>query len=814
MVSYGYFDDAAQEYVITTPRTPSPWINYLGTEDFFSLVSNSAGGYSFYKDALLRRITRYRYNNIPQDTGGRYFYLCDGETVWNPGWRPTNTQLDRFRCRHGLGYTVVEGEKGGLGARLTLFVPRGHSVEVQRLVVKNLSQAEKNIDLFSFIEFCLWNALDDMTNFQRNLSTGEVEVENGVIYHRTEYRERRNHYAYYAFAGTPDGFDTDRDQFLGAYGDLSDPLVVRKRAAANSTADGWFPIASHHVSFTLAAGEERELLFLLGYAENNETDKWNGNGRLNKEKAREAVAHFSAPGAAQRALSELAAYWKETLGRFQVESWDPRFDRMVNTWNAYQCAVTFRLGRSASYFESGIGRGLGFRDTNQDLLGVVHQSPGEARQRILDVASTQLPDGSAYHQYQPLTRRGNDRIGGNFNDDPLWLVLATAAYVRETGESGILSESVPFDHDREEGAHLFEHLRRAVNHVLENRGPHGLPLIGRADWNDCLNLNSFSTNPDEAFQTAGIINGRNAESVFIAGLFIYVAREYEWLARIFDGKVESQRIRSAVREMEETVVRHGWDGKWYLRAYADSGEPVGSHLNAEGQIYIETQGMCAMAGVGAASGYPGQALESVAERLAGPYGIAILDPPYTSYHLALGEVSSYPPGYKENGGIFCHNNPWVMIAETMCGNGERAFDYYTRIAPAYVEEGSSLRRMEPYVYSQMVAGPASARHGEAKNSWLTGTAAWNYVVATQWILGIRPEPDGLRVDPCIPPEVPGFTVSRIFRGARYRIAVTNTGVSRGVFRMRVDGKLVEGNLIPDFSDGKSHQVEVVLETSE
>jgi len=411
MVSYGYFDDAAQEYVITTPRTPSPWINYLGTEDFFSLVSNSAGGYSFYKDALLRRITRYRYNNIPQDTGGRYFYLCDGETVWNPGWRPTNTQLDRFRCRHGLGYTVVEGEKGGLGARLTLFVPRGHSVEVQRLVVKNLSQAEKNIDLFSFIEFCLWNALDDMTNFQRNLSTGEVEVENGVIYHRTEYRERRNHYAYYAFAGTPDGFDTDRDQFLGAYGDLSDPLVVRKRAAANSTADGWFPIASHHVSFTLAAGEERELLFLLGYAENNETDKWNGNGRLNKEKAREAVAHFSAPGAAQRALSELAAYWKETLGRFQVESWDPRFDRMVNTWNAYQCAVTFRLGRSASYFESGIGRGLGFRDTNQDLLGVVHQSPGEARQRILDVASTQLPDGSAYHQYQPLTRRGNDRIG-------------------------------------------------------------------------------------------------------------------------------------------------------------------------------------------------------------------------------------------------------------------------------------------------------------------------------------------------------------------------------------------------------------------
>jgi len=813
-VSYGYFDDAAQEYVITTPRTPSPWINYLGTEDFFSLVSNTAGGYSFYKDALLRRLTRYRYNNIPQDTGGRYFYLCDGDTVWNPGWRPTNTELDGFRCRHGLGYTVVEGEKNGLEARLTLFVPRGHSVEVQRLAVKNLSQAEKNIDLFSFIEFCLWNALDDMTNFQRNLSTGEVEVENGAIFHRTEYRERRNHYAYYAFAGTPDGFDTDRDQFLGAYGDLSDPLVVRTRAAANSMADGWFPIASHHLSFRLGAGEERELLFLLGYAENSQADKWDGNGRLNKEKARETVAYFSAPGAAQRALSELAAYWKETLGRFQVESWDPRFDRMVNTWNAYQCAVTFRLGRSASYFESGIGRGLGFRDTNQDLLGVVHQSPEEARQRILDVASTQLPDGSAYHQYQPLTRRGNDLIGGNFNDDPLWLVLATAAYVRETGDSGILSEAVPFDHNREQGAPLFEHLRRAVNHVLEHRGPHGLPLIGRADWNDCLNLNSFSTNPDEAFQTAGIINGKNAESVFIAGLFIYVAREYEWLARIFGGKAEWLRIRSAVREMEDTVVRHGWDGKWYLRAYADSGEPVGSHLNAEGQIYIETQGICGMAGVGAASGYSGKALESVAERLAGPYGIAILDPPYTSYHVALGEVSSYPPGYKENGGIFCHNNPWVMIAETMRGNGKRAFDYYTRIAPAYVEEESSLRRMEPYVYSQMVAGPASARHGEAKNSWLTGTAAWNYVAATQWILGIRPESDGLRVDPCIPPEVSGFTVSRIFRGSRYRITVTNTGVSRGVRRMRVDGERVEGNLIPDFADGKSHQVDVVLETSE
>ena len=810
-MKFGYFDDKAREYVITSPRTPYPWINYLGNQDFFSLISNTAGGYAFYKDALLRRITRYRYNNVPVDSGGRYFYINDGQDIWSPGWKPTKTELDEYSCRHGLGYTKISGAKHGISAELLCFVPQNVEAEVQQLTLKNSSSGTKNFQLFSFVEFCLWNALDDMTNFQRNFNTGEVEVDGSVIYHKTEYRERRNHYAYFSVNSPIDGFDTDRETFMGLYNGFEAPDAVLEGTSRNSVADGWSPIASHSFNISLEAGEEKTLIFLLGYVENAPEEKWEAPKVVNKTKAKATIAQFDTPEKVAAGMNELQGYWDNLLGRIQIESGDERLDRMVNIWNQYQCMMTFNMARSASYFESGIGRGMGFRDTAQDLLGCMHQIPEKARQRILDVAATQFEDGSAYHQYQPLTKKGNFAVGSNFNDDPPWLILGTSAYLKESGDWGILDEQVPFDNDESKAESLFEHLKRSFHHVVNNLGPHKLPLIGRADWNDCLNLNCFSTNPDEPFQTTTNKEGRVAESLMLAGMFVLIGKEYVKICGKLGQTDEAEQAVKHIQEMEQAVIDHGWDDEWYLRAYDDAGEKIGSKECEEGKIFIESQGFCSMAEIGKEQDMPRKALDSAKKYLDTPYGVVLLNPPYSHYYLNLGEVSTYPEGYKENAGIFCHNNPWIMIGESLLGRGDEAFEYYRKICPAYLEEISELHRTEPYVYSQMIAGKDAKRHGEAKNSWLTGTAAWNFVAICQWILGLKPDYDGLQIDPCIPAEWAGFSMTREFRGTRYRIEVKNPDrVCKGIKSLRVDGEIFEGTVLPIFKDGKEHQIEVIL----
>ena len=805
-MQFGHFDDEAREYVITSPRTPYPWINYLGTEEFFSLISQTAGGYCFYRDARFRRLLRYRYNNSPTDVGGRALYIRDGEDVWTPAWMPMKSELETFECRHGLGTTRIRGVRNGVTAEMLYLVPLGETAEVCRLTLRNQSESAKALKVFSFVEFCLWNAWDDQTNFQRNFSTGEVEVDGSVIYHTTEYRERRNHYAVFGVNAPIAGFDTDRETFVGLYNGLHEPEAVLAGAPRNSMASGWSPIGSHCLEVDLAPGESRDFVFVLGYVENPQRDKWEATGVVNKEPARALLARFGDSAKVDDAVAELREHWSSLLGSYVLKSPDERLDRMVNTWNPYQCMVTFNMSRSASYFESGIGRGMGFRDSNQDLLGFVHLVPARARERILDIAATQFSDGSAYHQYQPLTKRGNDDIGSGFNDDPLWLIIGTAAYIKETGDFGILDEVVPFDNDPENTATLFEHLKRSFHFTIDNLGPHGLPLIGRADWNDCLNLNCFSETPDEPYQTTANREGRTAESVFIAGQFVCTAPDYADLAERMGFDEEAKAGREHAACMEKAVLEHAWDGDWFLRAYDFFGHKVGSRECEDGQIFIEPQGFCVMAGIGVDDGKAVRALDSVAERLATPYGIVLNQPPYSSYHVELGEISSYPPGYKENAGIFCHNNPWVMIAETRVGRGDRAFDYYKRIAPAYLEEISEIHRTEPYVYSQMVAGKDAVREGEAKNSWLTGTAAWNYVAIAQHMLGIRPELDGLRVSPCIGTEIPSFTVTRRCRGAVYRIRVTNSA-GGGEPRLTVDGEAIEGTLVPYASAGSTVEVE-------
>jgi cellobiose phosphorylase len=792
---FGRFDDDAREYVITTPRTPWPWINYLGTEDFFGLISHMAGGYCFYRDARLRRVLRHRYNNTPADMGGRYFYVRDGDDYWSPSWMPVKRALDSFECRHGMSYTRITGERGGVRAEALYFVPLGATAEIHRVRLRNLSGAAKKLQLFSYVEFCLWNAWDDQTNYQRNFSTAEVEVDGSALYHKTEYRERRSHFAVYAANAPLAGYDTDRESFLGLWNGPGEPEAVACGRSRGSTASGWAPIASHMLEVSLEPGEEKSFVFVLGYVENPADDKWERPGVVNKTRARQLLDRFRTDAQVEQAFLELREHWTRLLSTFALDSPDPRINRMVNIWNPYQCMVTFNLSRSASFFETGVGRGLGFRDSNQDLLGFVHLAAPRARERILDLAATQFEDGGAYHQYQPLTKRGNNDIGSGFNDDPLWLIAGTAAYVKETGDLSILKEPVPFDHDASKAAPLFEHLRRSFRHVLENRGPHGLPLIGRADWNDCLNLNCFSETPDESFQTTGNRQGRTAESVFIAGLFCWVAPDFADLAERLELPEEAARARKEAAAMARTVLEHGWDGDWFLRAYDFFGAKVGSRENDEGQIFIEPQGFCVMAGIGLDDGRAVRALDSVKERLDTPFGIVLNNPPYTRYHVELGEITSYPPGYKENAGVFCHNNPWIMIAETVVGRPERAFEYWRKIAPAFVEERSEIHRNEPYVYSQMIAGKDAPRKGEAKNSWLTGTAAWNYVAITQHLLGIRAELGGLHVSPCLPAEIPGFAATRRCRGAEYRIRFTNRKPGARVSLM-VDGRPFEGTLVP------------------
>jgi cellobiose phosphorylase len=804
---FGRFDDPRREYVITTPDTPYPWINYLGCENFFSLISHQAGGYCFYRDARLRRLTRYRYNNAPTDVGGRYFYVRDGEDFWSPSHLPVKRPLDFFECRHGLGYTTISGARRGIRVDATYFVPLGHTAEVHRVVVRNTGTVRKRIKLFSYVEFCLWNAYDDMTNYQRTFSTGEVEVVGSTIYHKTEYRERRDHFAFYHLNEDIGGFDTDREAFLGLYNGLHEPRAVAEGRSRNSMASGWSPIASHSVDVELAPGEEKTLVFVLGYVENPASEKWERPGVVHKARALSLIRSFSTGEQVNASLEALAAHWGRLLSIFHIDSPDEKLNRMANVWNPYQCMVTFNISRSASYFESGIGRGMGFRDSNQDLLGFVHLEPVRARERIVDLASTQLGDGSAYHQYQPLTKRGNHEIGSGFNDDPLWLIFGVAAYVKETGDFGVLGESVPFDNDVATARPLFEHLRRSFHHVLENLGPHGLPLIGRADWNDCLNLNCFSETPDESFQTTGNRTGRTAESIFIAGMFVAVAADYAALARKAGHDDEAKLALAEAEKMKDAVLRHGWDGEWFLRAYDFFGNKVGSKECAEGKIFIEPQGLCVMAGIGIDTGHALKALEATRELLDTRYGIVLNHPAYTTYHVELGEISSYPPGYKENAGIFCHNNPWIMIAETVLGRGDRALEYYKKIAPAYLEDLSDVHRLEPYVYAQMVAGKDSPRHGEAKNSWLTGTAAWNFVALSQHLLGVRPEFDGLRVHPVIGKEIPQFTVTRTCRAAEYEIRVTNAGGGARAPKLTVNGKAIEGDLVPYAAPGTRVLVE-------
>ena len=824
-MKFGHFDDERREYVITTPKTPYPWINYLGTQGFFSLISNTAGGYSFYKDARLRRITRYRYNNVPIDMGGRYFYINDNGTIWNPGWSPVKTELDSYECRHGMGYTVITGKKNDLKAEVTFFVPQDYDGEVQQVVLTNEGKSDKTFKFWSFAEWCLWDAQDDSNNFQRNFSTGRVEIKDSVIYHKTEYRDRRNHYAFYSVNDKIDGYDTDRDSFIGLYNGFGDPQAVKEGKAYNSFADGWAPIASHYKEITLKAGETKTLVFVLGYVEMPQDQKFEADGKtINKVKALEMIEKFNTPEKFAAGMKDLKAYWDKLLGILTVDTPEDKVNRMVNIWNQYQCMVTFNLSRSASYFESGIGRGMGFRDSNQDILGFVHQIPDRAKERIIDIASTQFPDGGCYHQYSPLTKKGNADIGGDFSDDPLWLILSVSAYIKESGDWSILDEMVPYDNDMSKAQTMLEHLKVSFYHIVNNLGPHGLPLAMRADWNDCINLSCFSDTPGESFQTytnpkfkAEGGYSKVAESVFVAALFTFAGPNYVSILNHVGKKDEAAKAQAEIDKMKKVMMESAWDGNWFIRAYDANGEKMGSKDCEESKIFIEPQGFAIMSDIDKDA--TEKTLKAIDENLNCEFGLVLNYPAFTKYHVQYGEISTYPQGYKENGGIFTHNNAWIICAAAYAGKGDQAFKYYSEIAPSYTEETSDIHKTEPYVYGQMIGGKEAGsdignggkNYGQGKNSWLTGTAAWNMVAISQYILGIKPDFDGLMINPSIPSSWDGFKATRLFRGAKYNITIKNPNhVCKGVKSLVVDGKAIDGCVVPFVEGKKEVNVEITL----
>ncbi|MBU0687717.1 MAG: glycosyl transferase [Candidatus Margulisbacteria bacterium] len=805
---YGHFDTGNKEYVIEKPNTPLPWINYLGCEKYCALISNTAGGYSFYGDPRERRITRYRYDNVPFDQGGRYIYVRDEKSgeFWSPTWQPTRTGLKKYSCRHGMGYTVIASENKEIATEATYFVPLGEDLEIWKVKVKNNSKKVRNLSLISYIEFCLWDAVGDASNFQRTWNIGQAHAEGNTIYHTTMYGNWMDILAYFHCSAKVSSYDTQRKEFLGNFGynGLEAPDAVVNGKGSNSEAIGWAPIGSHCTKVTLKPGQEKTIIFVLGVAK----DKKHSALKIKK---------YATAAAVDAELKKLKKFWEEKLSIFSATTPDEEMNEFLNVWNQYQCMTTFNWSRFASYYEAGIGRGMGFRDSNQDTLGFGHMIPDKVRKRILDLASIQFADGSTYHQYSPITGKGD--LWG-YSDDQLWLIYSTAHYLKETGDFTILEEKVPFaertvaevavkghheylppDLQKKEKANpkkfgtLYQHLRLAIKYTWDNLGKHDLPKSGFADWNDCLNL---------------LGKKKGAESVLVGMMLVGAADLLSEIAHHIGEKKDQKSFLEVAEEMREQLNDVAWDGDWYKRAFDDKGKPVGSKECKEGKIYLETQAWAVFSNT-ADQKRGRECMDAVHEKLATKYGIVLQQPAMRHFYPELGEISTYPPGLKENASIFCHPNPWAIIAETMLSHGERAFHYYKAILPSAQNDIAEIRKTEPYVYCQMVAGPDHPDFGEGKNSWLTGSASWNFVAAAEYILGIRPDYDGLIIDPCIPKGWNRFEVKRVFRDSTYIIEVSNPNkVSRGVKSILVDGEELVGNVVPVFDDGKKHLVEVEM----
>ncbi len=786
-MDYGYFSEENREYIITRPDTPTPWINYLNNGKYCAMVSNTGGGYSFYIDPKEKRILRYRYNNIPVDRPGRYLYLRNRDTseYWSPTWQPTMKKLDDYKCAHGLGYTKISSSYQGIISEVLYFVPPKDDLELWILTIKNGTSKLKNLDLFSYAEFCLWDADGDQKDLQynQNIAVSKYDEEiNSIVYNLFSLL---NGLVFFYSSNKIEGYDGDRESFIGNYRSEKNPIGVEKGVCSNSIALGGNPIAATSSKITLKPNETKKVIFLLGVSHN-------------KTKIKESISKYDNIDNIESSFKELKNNWNNYLKGFESNTPDKNFNLIVNTWNPYQCKITFDWSRYVSFYETGIGRGIGFRDFNQDTLGVCNRLPKKVRQKLLITAGIQFESGSVYHLYYPLTKKGDfpnyiNQHQRFFGDDHLWMVFALSNYIKETGDYSILKENVPYVEGTVEN--MYEHLKRAIGFTKNHIGPHGFPLIGTADWNDSLQLHGPH---------------KQGESIMIAMQYHKALLDLYEIAKHIDINDDCLEFKKLADEMKYLLNKKAWDGEWYIRAYDDDGTVIGSHKNEEGRIFLNTQSWSVYSGI-ASEERALKCMNSVRKYLVTDYGIKLLNPPYSCFYPKFGGISSFVPGLKENGSIFSHTNPWAEIAECILGRGDYAYEYYNKISPTTKNNMADIHRAEPYVFAQMITGNDHPKFGNARNSWLTGTAAWTLKAATDWILGIRPEFKGLLIDPCIPESWKGFSVIRNYRNSIYKINIQNPDhISKGIQEISVDNKNINGNLIPIFNDNKNHEIIVKM----
>ncbi len=778
-MSYGYFDVENKEYVITRPDTPVPWMNYLHNDEYCALISNNAGGYSFHLSARDKRILRYRLNNIPMDRPGRYLYIRDEKTkdYWSATWQPVLKNLDDYKTetRHGFGYTKVRSEYKGVESETVYAVPVDDNLELWHLTLTNKTKTTKTLTLTSYAEFCLFHALNDMSNFQYTFNIARAYAKDGIIHHTTMI-ENAGHYVFFATDRKFSSYDCDREKFLGLYRSEANPLAVENGKCSNTTADGGNPVAATCMTLTLKPGQSQSVTYILGAASSIPAGA-------------KLVKKYSRKGALTQVMDDLKAHWEERLGALQVKTPDEDVNLCLNQWNAYQVHTTFSMSRGPSIYEGGIGRGMGFRDSNQDVLGVMHSIPEKVKKLIMELACNMFKDGTAYHQFFRLTGEGE---GKGYSDDALWIILSTTAYIKETGDIKFMNEKVRWA-DGGVGT-MYDHLKAAILYTFHHTGQKQMPEMGFADWNDTLHING----------------PKPGVSVWVGQFLVKGSRDMAEAADAMGKKADAKMFRKVGDTMAKRINQTCWDGAWYIRAWNGWQEPIGSKRCGEGKMHLNSQSWAIISGV--ADEKRGKiTMDSVKEHLDSDYGIALVWPAYRHFNKRVGGISTFPPGLKENGAIFCHANTWAIIAEAMLGRGDQAMKYYKQLTPAVKDRIQDVHKAEPYVYAQSIASKEHRDFGLARNSWLSGTASWMYVAATQYLLGIRPTYKGLMIDPCIPTQWNGFEATRRFRGVQYHIVVRNPQrVSKGVREMWVDGRLMEGNVIPPQKGNKIHQVEVTL----
>ncbi len=796
-MQYGYFDDEHKEYVITRPDTPRSWNNYLGNTEYGSIITNNAGGYSFYKSAAQGRFMRLRFNSIPMDQPGRYIYLhdCESEDFWSASWQPVGKPLDQYKseCRHGSAYTTITSEYSQIKTEINYFVPLEKNFECWHCRITNIGLKSRELRAFTYVEYAgNWSSIDDMVNLQYTQYIVNMSTHGNIIDHGSNvnlpsmpenFQEKdQGRHTFLAVTGvTPSGYDTDREAFIGPYRTYANPIVVEQGNCTNSRAMGDNGCGSFQMNIELAPGESREFLVLMGIGAAEE------EGRL-------AMAEFERLEKVQEELAKLKSYWHGRLEGLTVETSDPEFNHMMNMWSPYNCLVAYAWSRAASLVYAGERDGLGYRDTVQDMLGVMHAIPEEARERLELMITGQVSTGGAmpvvkqfaHHPgHEPLPHEEEYRA-----DDCLWLFNAIPAYVKETGDISFYQKVLPYADQGEDT--ILGHLKRAIQFNLEHCGLHDLPCGLSADWNDCIRL------------------GTRGESVFVAFQLRYALAIYLEICEMLRLEVDAGWAREELQNLDEHLEQYAWDGEWYLRAYRADGFKLGSHTSKEGKIFLNPQSWAILSGHAA----PDRALlamKSVKEQLATEFGLEICAPPYVQTDFHVMRAALFNPGMKENGSIFTHIQGWAVMAEALLGHGNQAYEYFKAYLPSAYNSRAEIRQIEPYVYCQSTHGRQSPRFGASRIPWLSGSATWSYYAATQYLLGIQPQYAGLRIDPCIPSDWHGFKATRFIRNKRIDIVVMNpNGVQKGVKRLLLNGEMLEGCLIPESEMKTVNQVIVEM----